>query len=154
VHVIGAAVTVAAPVVTTEWPFCSCCLYCGSVAAIADVCCCVQGLAAFRCSSALGSQLQSRSIADFDRDKQVYHKHELSPLPFQPPAFWSYATSMLSGTFKVRQGSAAAQEVGLHCTMLLNMRPGHGKGKSPRHYVEGRSPLGKGCGIEWSTLVD
>lgn len=63
-----------------------------------------QGTAAFKCASALGTQLQGKSIAEFDRDKQVYHKHELSPLPFQPPPFYSYATSMLSGTFKV--GSA------------------------------------------------
>lgn len=69
------------------------------------MCCCsllvLQGSAAFKCTSALGSQLRSKSIAEFDRDKQVYQKHELSPLPFQPPPFYTYATSMLSGTFKV-----------------------------------------------------
>jgi hypothetical protein len=34
---------------------------------------------------------------------QVYSKDELSPLPFQPPAFFTYATTMLSGAFKVFQ---------------------------------------------------
>jgi hypothetical protein len=33
----------------------------------------------------------------------VYTKAELSPLPFQPPAFFTYATTMLSGAFKVFQ---------------------------------------------------
>lgn len=45
--------------------------------------------------------MQAKSIAEFDREKQVYTKNELSPLPFQPPAFHTYAISMLSGTFKV-----------------------------------------------------
>jgi hypothetical protein len=58
----------------------------------------LQGSPAFSC--ALGPQLRSNSIAGFDRDKQVYSKQELSPLPFQPPPFHTYATSMLAGTFK------------------------------------------------------
>jgi hypothetical protein len=45
--------------------------------------------------------MRAKTIADFDREKQVYTKNELSPLPFQPPAFHTYAISMLSGTFKV-----------------------------------------------------
>ena len=61
----------------------------------------MQGGAALKCASALGTQMRTKSIADFDRSRQVYHKHELSPLPFQPPAFHAYAISMLSGTFKV-----------------------------------------------------
>lgn len=60
----------------------------------------MQGAAALRCTSA-GTQLRAKTIAYFDRSRQVYHKHELSPLPFQPPAFHAYAISMLSGTFKV-----------------------------------------------------
>jgi hypothetical protein len=35
--------------------------------------------------------------------RQVYSKDELSPLPFQPPVFFMYATTMLSGAFKVFQ---------------------------------------------------
>jgi hypothetical protein len=35
------------------------------------------------------------------RSRQVYSKDELSPLPFQPPAAYTYFVTMLSGTFKV-----------------------------------------------------
>jgi hypothetical protein len=55
--------------------------------------------------------MRGKSIAEFDRVKQVYQKHELSPLPFQPPPFYTYATSMLSGTFKVRHYSSACSPV-------------------------------------------
>ncbi|WIA17081.1 hypothetical protein OEZ85_013980 [Tetradesmus obliquus] len=43
------------------------------------------------------------TIDSFNKAKQVYSKEELSPLPFQPPVFFTYATTMLSGAFKVFQ---------------------------------------------------
>ncbi|WIA21570.1 hypothetical protein OEZ85_000762, partial [Tetradesmus obliquus] len=55
------------------------------------------------CISALGTQLRGKSIESFDHRRQVYSKAELSPLPFTPPAAYTYFVTMLSGTFKVFQ---------------------------------------------------
>eukprot|EP00775_Hariotina_reticulata_P001342 gene1342-1685_t len=46
---------------------------------------------------------QGRSIKSFDKTRQVYAKADLSPIPFKPPAYYSFLTAMLAGAFKVFQ---------------------------------------------------
>lgn len=67
----------------------------------------LQGIPAYRCTSALGTVLHNQQISEFNKGKQVYMKEELSPLPFQPPAFYEYTNAMIIGTAKVGRLFAA-----------------------------------------------